>query len=204
MRSDSTPIGTLHSAAVMWLFNKSLNSFDGNAYTFGSTYHSGRLQLYAMHPTKPAQPGGQPQYHTTKLRGFDMAGDLDTCVEGIKWFRNSRDLAKDYRDAAIARANEIARGGYGGGPATVSTDPTLASSFTSEITTRASEASLGGSQSQSVHQESETSMDELALDVNPSAKCPSSKTHRSRRQKRQTSGSSARRSSATGTAQQRS
>ena len=37
-------------------------TYDGNAYTLGSTYHSGTgtLQLYAMHPTQPADPSGQP------------------------------------------------------------------------------------------------------------------------------------------------
>ncbi|KAF2185448.1 hypothetical protein K469DRAFT_687802 [Zopfia rhizophila CBS 207.26] len=34
-------------------------NYDGNAYTFASTYHSGTgtLQMYAMHPTEPASPG---------------------------------------------------------------------------------------------------------------------------------------------------
>jgi len=51
-------------------------AYDGNAYTFGSTYHSGTgtLQMYTMHPTEPAQPGGNPQYHTTQVRGFAMSG----------------------------------------------------------------------------------------------------------------------------------
>ncbi|KAF2193559.1 hypothetical protein K469DRAFT_789322 [Zopfia rhizophila CBS 207.26] len=71
-------------------------------------------------------------------------------------------------------------------------------------TTLVSEASLGGSQSQTsftTHQESETSTDELAPDVSPPAKRSAPKTHHSRRQKRNTGGSSTRQSSAAGTAQ---
>ena len=43
--------------------------YDGNANTLGATYHSGTgtLQMYTMHPTEPAQPGGDPQYHTTQI-----------------------------------------------------------------------------------------------------------------------------------------
>lgn len=55
---------------------------------------SGALKVYAMHPTQAVGPGGQPQYHTTQLKGFDMTSDRDTCAEGMKWFRNSRDLAE--------------------------------------------------------------------------------------------------------------
>lgn len=37
-----------------------------------------------------------------------MTSDRDTCSEGMKWFKNSRDLSKECRDAAIARANAMA------------------------------------------------------------------------------------------------
>jgi hypothetical protein len=92
------------------------DTFDGNAYTLGSTYHSGSgvLTMYVMHPTQPADPAdptAQPEYHTTQLNSFAMTGNRDTCVEEAKWFRNSRDWAKEYRDRAIARANAIADNG---------------------------------------------------------------------------------------------
>jgi len=84
--------------------------YDGNAYTLGSTYHSGTgtLQVYAMHPTQPADPSGQPQYHTTQLNGFGMTGNAETFRQGATWYRNSRDLAKEWRDSAIAQANATA------------------------------------------------------------------------------------------------
>jgi hypothetical protein len=37
--------------------------FDGNAYTYSSTYHAGTLKLYAYHVTAPTAPGGRPEYY---------------------------------------------------------------------------------------------------------------------------------------------
>jgi len=85
-------------------------AYDGNAYTLGATYHSGTgsLQMYTMHPTEPAQPGGNPQYHTTQVGNFAMSDSAETFREGATWFRNSMELAKEFRDKAIAQANEVA------------------------------------------------------------------------------------------------
>jgi hypothetical protein len=83
-------------------------AFDGKAHTFGSTYHSGYLQLYAMHATKPGDADGKPEYHTTKVRGFDLTDNLNTHRQGIAAFRNLQDLAKERRDEFIAGANERA------------------------------------------------------------------------------------------------
>jgi hypothetical protein len=59
-------------------------NYDGNAYTFASTYHSGTgtLQMYAMPPTEPAEPGGRPQYHMSQLNGFMMTGNENTHLDG--------------------------------------------------------------------------------------------------------------------------
>jgi len=83
-------------------------TFDDKAHTFGSTYHSGYLQLYAMHPTKPGEADGMPEYHTTKINGYDLTGNLNTHRQGIAAYRNLRDLAKEKRDDFIACANERA------------------------------------------------------------------------------------------------
>ncbi|KAF2761262.1 hypothetical protein EJ05DRAFT_473794 [Pseudovirgaria hyperparasitica] len=84
--------------------------FNDKAHTFGSTYHSGTgtLQLYAMHPTKPRGADGMPEYHKTKVRGFDLTDNLDTHRQGIAAYRNLRDLAKEKRDDFIACANKRA------------------------------------------------------------------------------------------------
>jgi hypothetical protein len=46
--------------------------FDGNAYSYSSTYHAGTgtLQLYTHHVTAPTAPGGRPEYHMTQVRAF--------------------------------------------------------------------------------------------------------------------------------------
>jgi hypothetical protein len=84
-------------------------TFDGNAYTYSSTYHGGHLQLYAHHVTPPTAPDGRPEYHMTQLKGFSMLSDRDAFVQGATAFRNARDSAKRYRDGFIQSANASAR-----------------------------------------------------------------------------------------------
>ena len=88
--------------------------YNGNAYAHGWTYHSGTGSLlrHIMHPTKPAQPGGAPYYHTTQIRGFTIIDNEDTFREGATWYRNSMELAAEQRAAAIARANEVSNAAY--------------------------------------------------------------------------------------------
>jgi hypothetical protein len=157
------------------------DAYDGNAYTLGATYHSGTgtLQMYTMHPTEPTQPDGAPQYHTTQINSFGMTGNAETFREGATWYRNSMDLTQDYRDAAIAQANEAANAIYG----------------------EAFETSAGAayeSQSQetiTIQDDSDTSLDELALDTDLSRK-RGSKSRQGPR-KRPTTSSSARGSTST-------
>lgn len=82
-------------------------SFDGNAYSYSSTYHAGTgtLQLYTHHVTAPTTPGGRPEYHMTKLRGFEMTDSRGTFVQGATTFRNVRDMAQKNRASFIQTAN---------------------------------------------------------------------------------------------------
>ncbi|KAL2264074.1 hypothetical protein VTK26DRAFT_2568 [Humicola hyalothermophila] len=86
-------------------------AFDGNAYTYSSTYHSGTgtLQLYAHHPTPPTAPGGRPEYHMTQLGSYAMTHSRERFIEGASAFRNARDWAKRHRDSFILAANAKAR-----------------------------------------------------------------------------------------------
>lgn len=80
--------------------------FDGNSYSYSSIYHAaGTLQLYTHHVTAPTAPGGRPEYHMTKLRGFDMTDSLETFVQGATAFRNARDLAQRHRNRFIQAAD---------------------------------------------------------------------------------------------------
>ncbi|KIE02323.1 hypothetical protein MAJ_01981, partial [Metarhizium majus ARSEF 297] len=81
--------------------------YDGNAYTYSSTYHAGTgtLQLYAHHVTAPTTSERQPEYHMTQLRSFGMTDSRETFVAGAAAFRNARDSAKRHRDSFIGAAN---------------------------------------------------------------------------------------------------
>ncbi len=94
----------------MQSYGQSEPIYDGNAYTIGSTYHSGTstLQLYAMHPNQPAVPDGQPEYHMAQLTAFAMTANAGTFRKGAAAFRNAQDWAKERRDEFIARTNEMA------------------------------------------------------------------------------------------------
>ncbi|KAJ4413826.1 hypothetical protein N0V85_003409 [Neurospora sp. IMI 360204] len=90
-------------------------SYDGNAYTFSSTYHDGLLGLYAHHVAPPTAPGGRPQYYMTLVKSFCLTNDIDTWRQGVKAFRNARDRARWHRDNFIQAAN--ARAGQSDGAA---------------------------------------------------------------------------------------
>ncbi|KAK3064128.1 hypothetical protein LTS18_009879 [Coniosporium uncinatum] len=135
--------------------------YDGNAYTIGSTYHSGTgtLQMYAMHPTGQVQPVDRPSYHMTQLNTWGVTGNIDSCRDGLRAFRNGQDLAREYREAAIARTNTMAVDEYGPASAIHRSEPSSAS-FTSRSQTSTQD---GQSQrSQPEYHVSETSTDETA------------------------------------------
>lgn len=79
--------------------------YDGQPYTYSSTYQDGTLKMYAHHATAPATASSQPEYHMSQLSSFSMTNARDTFVEGATAFRNARDLAKQHRDNFIQAAN---------------------------------------------------------------------------------------------------
>ena len=81
--------------------------YNGNAYAFSSIYHSGQLKLFTSHPTPPANPGGRPNYHMNHLRSFAIGDTPEPWRDGATWYRNSIELAKEYRDEAMRGANEV-------------------------------------------------------------------------------------------------
>lgn len=105
--------GAIGARAIHSLRNyKSLEPQYGNdAESYSATYHAGTytLALYAHHVTAPEAPGKRPEYHMTRLKVYDMIGDIETFKNGAGAFRNLRDLAKSKRDYAVKHANEVAR-----------------------------------------------------------------------------------------------
>ncbi|KAK9438321.1 uncharacterized protein VB005_09329 [Metarhizium brunneum] len=88
-------------------YGKSQPEYDGNAYTYSSTYHpaTGTLQLYAHHVTAPADTRSRPEYHMTQIDTWGMTGNIHTFRRGATAFRNARDLARSHRDRFIQASN---------------------------------------------------------------------------------------------------
>lgn len=164
---------------------------EDNAYTITSTYNDGQLKIFTSHSIQPVEATGRPQYYMNQLKGWSMTSDLQTFRQGAAAFRNARDWAKEKRNEAIAHANEIANTTYGGiKMATLAESAAVPSTSQSPESTPTELSSL----SEFMQQDSETSMDELALDPNSPA-TGSSKSHHSRDHKCNTGVSSTRQNS---------
>ncbi|KAK3081884.1 hypothetical protein LTS18_013756 [Coniosporium uncinatum] len=138
-------------------YGQDSRTYDGNAYTIGSSYSDGQLKMYTMHPSEPVQPEDRPSYHMTQIRAFALTDSVDSCRDGMQAFRNGQDLAKKYREAAIARANDAAVVKYGAALAIQASDPSSASFISQSQTSTQDEPSQ---RSQPEYSVSETSLDE--------------------------------------------
>lgn len=147
-RSDVLQRQAMHVGAIgvrsmfqLQNYGNETPAFDGNAYSYTSTYHAGEgsLRIHATHPTQSAT--GETKYYMTPLWSYAMTDTSDSFRQGAAAYRNIRDLSKEQRDRFIAEAN-----------ATAQSLPTAASqSSATGSTTEVSSAS-----------ESDTSTDELA------------------------------------------
>ena len=124
---------------------------DNNAYTITSTYHGGTgdLSIYSMHPTSSKDSQHPIEYHMTQLRGWKMTDTPETFRQGASALRNAREWAQEKRKELIAAANGKA----------LNTDSSILDSST--------HSSLSPSTNDIVDQESDTSTDELALEIAP-------------------------------------
>jgi len=124
-------------------------AYDNNAYTITSTYHggSGDLTIYSTHPTPSNDPQNPTEYRMTQLNGWKMTGNPEAFRQGGSALKNARDWAKEKREELMIAAN-------GKVPDAEYSD--LVSSTQSLVSLSSNEAT---------HTESETSADELALDV---------------------------------------
>ncbi|ROV88164.1 hypothetical protein VSDG_09271 [Cytospora chrysosperma] len=83
--------------------------YDGNAYTFGVTFHGlGNLNIYAIYMAAPSKDGGKPRYNITMIDSYLMT-KLSEFLKGITACRNIRCLAKEYREDFVRRANQRVR-----------------------------------------------------------------------------------------------
>lgn len=82
-------------------------AYDSNAYTTIFTYApNGLLNLYTVHAVKVKGNVYPCELRIIRHRSFAMLDSPDTFREGATWFRNARELMKEYRDSHIDRANK--------------------------------------------------------------------------------------------------
>lgn len=100
-------VGAVGARAMHALMNygKEEPVYDGNMYTYSSTYHDGRLNLYAHHVAPPTAPSDRPKYYMTAVKSFVLESDMDSFRQGVTAFRNARDRARWHRDNFIRAAN---------------------------------------------------------------------------------------------------
>lgn len=122
---------------------------DSNAYTITSTFHgsTGDLTIYSTHPAPSSNSANSIEYRMTQINGWKMTGNPDAFRQGAAALRNARDWAKEKREDLVAAANRKALN---------SNRSELDSSAQSFVSRSSNEPTLP---------DSETSTDELALDV---------------------------------------
>lgn len=81
--------------------------FDGNAYSFGLTYRPRDLTIYSVHMTPPEPDDNMPGYRIVQIEIYSMVHE-DSYHRAISAYRNIRDLAKEYRDDILTKANSRA------------------------------------------------------------------------------------------------
>ncbi|KHN94910.1 uncharacterized protein MAM_07137 [Metarhizium album ARSEF 1941] len=156
--------------------------YDNNAYTLTCTYHGGTLKMYTTHPIPPSGPGNKTGFAMTQIKTWGMTGDADTFREGVAAYRNGRDWAKRQRDNAITQANERqAIMEASGSLVDNSSGPSFASGTSAAETVVTSRRTTKHPGSPGLlSYESETSADEMLLDMRPPVKRPKSHSPRKR------------------------
>ncbi|KAI0977546.1 hypothetical protein F4678DRAFT_455696 [Xylaria arbuscula] len=82
---------------------------NNKAYAITCTYHGGQLKMYTSHLLPPVCTGGPYEYIMRQIKAYALTSDVETFRAGAAAYRNARDWAKWQRDEAISRANEKVR-----------------------------------------------------------------------------------------------
>ena len=170
-------------------------NYDNNAYTITSSYSDGQLKMYTSHPIQPTSTRGETGYVMSQIKGWSITSDSETFRQGAGAFRNARDWAKEQRDKAIHLANASAKAKAndkddaalatqsGSGPtSSFNSETSEDESYIAQTTSQGSKTSLNAdSYTTTQLQESESSMDELALDFKGQGKSSRKRSKRPRR-----------------------
>ena len=165
--------------------------YDGNAYTITSSYSDGQLKMYTSHPTQISLADGRPEYTITQINTWGLTGNPESFRQGARALRNARDFAKEHRDNAINLANACAKAKENSentAPPSLQRSSGLTSNFNSArsdepipTASQHSQTSLNIDSQTTGLLESESSMDELALDFKPGARSTRKRSKRPRR-----------------------
>ncbi|KAI1325092.1 hypothetical protein F5Y16DRAFT_423311 [Xylariaceae sp. FL0255] len=99
--------GVLGARAMQSLQSyRSTPVFDKNAYTLTSTFLSGILTIYAIHPQPATRPDGRCIYIMTLVDVQILYLNAEGFRAGVSAYRNARDWAVRRRNEAITQANE--------------------------------------------------------------------------------------------------
>ena len=123
--------------------------FDNKAYTITSTYQGGTgdFTIYSTHPALSNGSQKSIEYRMTQLNGWKLTGNPDSFRQGAIALRNAREWAKENREELIAAANGTApNAGHSGFGSSTHSFVSLSSNEHAPL-------------------ESETSADELAVDM---------------------------------------
>ncbi|KAL6796158.1 hypothetical protein GGI42DRAFT_362192 [Trichoderma sp. SZMC 28013] len=77
--------------------------YNGDAYSFSSTYINGLLKIYAHFIVGPDDTGeALPAYHMVELKAFNMTSTYQGFIDGCAAFQNARELAAEFRKGLIS------------------------------------------------------------------------------------------------------
>ncbi|KAG8530636.1 uncharacterized protein KY384_004674 [Bacidia gigantensis] len=81
------------------------------ARTLSCTFIEGHLRLYSVHRTKKPTSNERPyvpHIHVHLVESFDLKLRREVWLQGVTAFRNARDMAKQWRDELVVKANQKA------------------------------------------------------------------------------------------------
>jgi hypothetical protein len=81
--------------------------YDNKAYTLSTIYHGGQLKIYTHYAACPNGPGNLTHYYMHQVAAIALTNNKDSYVQGLIALRNGVQWAKEMREIAIARMNEM-------------------------------------------------------------------------------------------------
>lgn len=146
MYDEALDVWRIHE---LWSYIDSKTTFDNNAYTIASTYHSSELLImYTTHSVKSTNSKNSIEYCMTQLNFYAMTENSDSFRQEADAWRNDRKYMNANRKTFIAAANAKA----------LNAKISELDLFTQSL--------ILFSSNESILSKSKTSADELALNLN--------------------------------------